>query len=84
MKDFRFVPACLVVSGTVPFHLHNAGSTTHNITIPGTGFSADVGPGKTVSEGHLMDAGVAPGTYEFFCRFHRGRGMTGELHVLAA
>jgi plastocyanin len=84
MRDFRFVPSCLVVSGTVPFHLHNNGSTEHNLTIPGTGFSVDVAPGKSAGEGRLMASNVPPGTYRFFCRFHRAKGMTGELHVLAA
>jgi plastocyanin len=84
MKDFKFVPTCLVVSGTVPFHLHNGGSVEHNFTIPGTKFSVDVGPGKTVGQGQLMAAGVPPGTYTFYCRFHRNKGMTGQIHVLAA
>jgi len=84
MKDFEFVPDCLVVSGTVPFHLRNHGSAKHNVTIPGTNFSVDVPPGQTVSEQRLIDAGVPPGTYRFFCRLHRAKGMTGELHVLAA
>jgi plastocyanin len=84
MKDYRFVPSCLVVSGAAPFHLHNGGSREHNLTIPGTGFSVDVAPGKTVSEPRLMGSGVPPGTYRFFCRFHKGRGMTGTIHILAA
>jgi plastocyanin len=84
MKDFRFLPDCLVVSETAPFHLHNGGSVRHNLTIPGTGFSVDVDPGKTVGEQKLMSSGIQPGTYPFFCKFHRGKGMTGELHVLAA
>ncbi len=84
MRDFRFVPRCLVVTATVPFHLRNRGSTKHNLTIPGTKFSADVAPGEAAGERDLMSAGVGPGTYEFFCSFHRSQGMTGELHVLAA
>jgi plastocyanin len=84
MKDFRFAPPCLVVSGAVPFHLRNNGSVEHNLTIAGTKFSVDVPPGQSVSQGQLMATGVPPGTYHFYCRFHRGRGMTGELHVLAA
>jgi len=84
MRDFRFVPRCLVVTATVAFHLRNRGSTEHNLTIPGTKFSADVAPGEAAGERDLMSAGVGPGTYEFFCSFHRSQGMTGELHVLAA
>ena len=84
MRDNRFIPPCLVVSATVPFHLRNRGSTKHNLTISGTGFSVDVAPGAGEAEHDLMGAGVEPGTYEFFCKFHRAQGMTGELHVLAA
>ncbi|MFL5798385.1 MAG: cupredoxin domain-containing protein [Actinomycetota bacterium] len=84
MRDDRFVPSCLVVSGAVPFHLRNRGSQEHNLTIPGTGFSVDVGPGHTLSRPALVRSHVPPGTYRFFCRFHRSRGMSGELHVLAA
>jgi plastocyanin len=84
MKDYRFVPSCLVVSGITPFHIHNSSSTEHNLTIVGTKFSVDVAPGHTVSESPLMRSGVQPGTYRFFCRFHKGRGMTGTIHVLAA
>jgi plastocyanin len=84
MREFRFVPSCLVVSGSAPFHLRNDGSQRHNLTIPGTGFSVDLAPGRKESRPGLDQAHVPPGTYEFFCRFHRDRGMTGELHVLAA
>jgi plastocyanin len=84
MRDDRFTPACLVVSGAAPFHLRNRGSQEHNLTIPGTGFSVDVAPGHTVPRPALVRSHVPPGTYKFFCRFHRSRGMTGELHVLAA
>jgi len=84
MRDYRFTPSCLVVSGAAPFHLRNWGSQEHNLTIPGTGLSVDVAPGHTASRPPLMRSHVPPGTYRFFCRFHRSRGMTGELHVLAA
>jgi plastocyanin len=84
MREFRFVPPCLVVSGSAPFHLRNNGSREHNLTIPGTGFSVDLQPGAKESRPGLDRAKVPPGTYEFFCRFHRDQGMTGELHVLAA
>jgi plastocyanin len=84
MRDDRFVPSCLVVSGVVPFRVRNRGSREHNLTIPGTGFSVDVPPGHSVSRAPLLHSGVPPGTYRFYCRFHRSRGMTGELHVLAA
>lgn len=84
MRDDRFVPRCLVVSGIVKFRIRNRGTQEHNLTIPGTKFSVDVAPGHTVSRPPFLRSGVRPGTYRFYCRFHRSRGMTGELHVLAA
>jgi plastocyanin len=84
MRDDRFVPSCLVVSGVVPFRIRNRGTQTHNLTIPRTGFSVDVPRGHTVFRRPLLRSGVPAGTYRFFCRFHRSKGMTGEIHVLAA
>jgi plastocyanin len=84
MREYRFVPSCLVVTASAPFRLRNNGSERHNLSIPGTGFSVDLPPGGKDSQRGLDRANVPPGTYEFFCRFHRSRGMTGELHVLAA
>ena len=84
MTDFRFHPSCLVVGEGNPFRLVNHGSTKHNFTIAGTKVSIDVAPGHSVSEGALRTLGVHTGVYRFYCRFHRSKGMTGELHVLAA
>jgi plastocyanin len=84
MRDYRFVPDCLVVTVSEPFRLRNNGSVRHNLTITGTGFDVDVAPGGAERQRSLETAGVEPGTYEFVCRFHESKGMTGELHVLAA
>src|SRR5437588_7800927 len=80
MRDYRFRPDCLTVSEITPFHLRNRTTTTHNLTIAGTGLSIDVPPGHTRAESPLHVLGVKPGTYRFYCRFHRGRGMTGVIH----
>jgi plastocyanin len=84
MRDFRFVPPCLVVTVTERFRLRNNGSAKHNLTITRTEFAVDVAPGEVEKQPGLDAAGVEPGTYEFVCRFHESKGMTGELHVLAA
>jgi plastocyanin len=84
MRDDRFHPACLVVAEGFPFRLVNRGSTKHNFTIAGTKVSIDVAPGQAVHERSLRALGVHTGVYRFYCRFHRSKGMTGELHVLAA
>ena len=64
--------------------LVNRGSTTHNFTVVGTKVSIDVRPGRTVREPALRALGLHTGVYRFYCRFHRSKGMVGELHVLAA
>jgi len=84
MREYKFVPDCLVVTVSAPFRLKNNGSVRHNFTITGTGFDVDLAPGTGEHEQSLDAAGVEPGTYEFVCKFHKGKGMTGELHVLAA
>jgi len=84
MLDYRFRPDCLTVSRAFGFRLSNRGSVRHNLTIAGTGLSVDVAPGDRATEAPLQRSDIDPGTYRFFCRFHRSRGMTGTIHVLAA
>jgi len=73
-----------VVGEGLSFRLVNRGSTTHNFTVVGTKVSIDVRPGRTVREPALRALGLHTGVYRFYCRFHRSKGMVGELHVLAA
>jgi len=83
MRNKRFVPSCVVVTGVDGFRLRNRDSVVHNFTIEGTKLSVDVSPSNRVTEPALMP-GVPPGTYRFYCRFHRAQGMIGVIHVLAA
>ena len=73
-----------MVVGRPRFRLVNRGSMEHNFTIPGTKVSIDVAPGHSVTEAGLQALGVHSGTYRFYCRFHRSKGMVGDLHLLAA
>lgn len=78
MRNTRFVPPCLVVRSQQSIHITNEDSFTHNFTITGTQVDVDV-PGGKFFNGE--SAGLKPGTYPFFCKFHRSQGMVGTIVV---
>lgn len=81
MQDFRFAPPCLVISTAQGLRLHNEGDAEHNWSLE-TGLDVDVGPGDEVN---TEATGLDPGTYTFFCKYHReSHEMEGELRVKAA
>lgn len=78
MQDFRFAPSCLVISTTQGLRLHNEGEAEHNWSLE-TGLDVDVAPGDEVN---TEATGLDPGTYAFFCKYHReSHDMEGELRV---
>ncbi len=78
LKDFRFHPDCLVVRSEQSIKIVNQDGTLHNFTITGTNVDVDIQAGQKFSGG---SAGVAPGTYDFFCQFHAAQGMKGTITV---
>jgi len=76
--NYRFTPAditvnqgdTITVSDTTP-------STPHTFTITST--NVDVSNNPMQSQDVVID--LQPGTYDFFCRFHKKLGMTGTLTV---
>jgi plastocyanin len=82
-QDFVFNPECLVVLGGQGLEVRNGGDNIHNFTIEGSSIGFDVSPGE-VTRTEAVGGAVPPGTYEFFCFYHRGQGMTGEITVSAA
>jgi plastocyanin len=82
-QDFVFNPECLVVLGGQGLVVRNGSSNLHNFTIEGSPIGFDVRPGE-VTRTEAVGSAVPPGTYEFFCFYHRGQGMTGEITVSAA
>ena len=61
--------------------LHNAGDVVHNFSVPGTVVDLDTRPGASTNS-EAVGGAVRPGEYQFFCKYHRSRGMTGTLRVL--
>jgi plastocyanin len=82
-RDFLFDPACLVVLGGQGLVVRNSGVNTHNFTVQGSPIGFDVPPGEVVRT-EAVGGAVPPGTYTFYCIYHRGQGMTGELTISAA
>lgn len=88
--DFRFEPASVTrtVGKQVTVSITNKGKVTHNFSLPEIAgipadlLSVDIAPGKT--ENLIFIAPAEPTTLEFFCRFHKDRGMMGNLQLKAA
>ncbi len=78
--DFYFDPTVLTGSAgqTLTIHLTNNGTVSHT-------FTSDVLKiDEVLSPGQKMDITVtfpSTGFTEFYCRFHRSQGMTGELTI---
>jgi plastocyanin len=78
-RDFKFVPSCVIITTSQGFSIRNKGSVLHNFSVEGfKGLDIDIQPGQ---ENNTETPGLKTGTYTFFCKYHRGRGMTGELRV---
>ncbi len=78
IDDFYFEPT--VLKGTagqkVKLELDNEGSALHNFSLPEQNLDQDVAAGK---DGEVTVTFPQSGILEFFCKYHRGRGMAGEL-----
>jgi plastocyanin len=80
MKDFQFHPSCFKARSSQSIHIVNEDSALHNFSITGTGIDVDVAGGKDFNG---ESAGLDPGTYQFFCKYHKSSGMVGEVTVLS-
>lgn len=84
MLDFRFVPRQIGVAkkSFVSLTLRNAGRSRHNFTLRDSRavlVEANVDVTKMVGVSFLAPSQA--GRYEFFCKYHRDRGMKGTLVV---
>ena len=77
MEDFAFQPATLSVASGASIQLENEGASPHTFTIDGQGIDEQVAPGSDST----IDVSLSPGTYAFYCKFHKAQGMTGTLTV---
>jgi plastocyanin len=76
LQDFQFSPDSVAGAAgeTLSIDLENTGDATHTFT--GEGVDETLAPGDTKTvEVALPDSG----DFEFFCRFHGSRGMTGTI-----
>ncbi len=77
-QNFAFHPPCVIARSEQSISIANQDSVLHNFTITGTQVDVDIQPGTTFNG---ESAGLAPGTYPFFCKFHQARGMVGVIVV---
>ncbi|MGH2711851.1 MAG: cupredoxin domain-containing protein [Actinomycetota bacterium] len=82
-NDNAFSPKCVVVLGGQGLEIVNKGSSKHNFSIEGTDVDLDTESGDTTRTEALAGA-VEPGTFEFFCKYHRALGMVGEITLTEA
>jgi plastocyanin len=78
MENTSFHPPCVIAKSAQSIHIDNKDGTLHNFTITGTQVDVDVQGGQTFNG---ESAGLAPGTYSFFCKYHRSLGMAGTIVV---
>ena len=79
MTDGEFEPACFAISSTQGIQLANGGTTEHNFSIQDA-LDVDVEPEGRVTTDPL-DEVLAPGTYDFVCKYHEGAGMIGVIII---
>jgi len=77
-KDFSFVPAKLrgTVGAPIEITLKNTGQAPHTFTIDEFNIDAEVAAGDEVT---LTVLPSEPGEFDYYCRFHEGQGMRGEI-----
>jgi plastocyanin len=76
--EYYFEPAFLrgAPGQKLKLEIENESNTLHNFTIPEQNLDMDIPPkGKVVVEVIFPPSGVV----RFFCKFHSGLGMEGEL-----
>lgn len=83
IATFQFAPDPVEVTAGTTITFRNEDKINHSVT---AGTRGD--PTPEVFDGLLEDAGAtfeltleAPGTYDYFCSFHPGEGMTGQIVV---
>ena len=80
--DFRFDPKALNVKTgqKVTLTFKNEGKAEHNFTVSSPSVDKDAENGKTVSVSFTPDQA---GKIQFFCKYHKSRGMVATLDVSA-
>jgi plastocyanin len=78
MSEYYFQPAQVVGAAgkKITIELTNTGTEEHNFTLDQQSVSKDVEPGE---EGEVTVTVPKSGALTFYCKYHRARGMTGQL-----
>jgi plastocyanin len=81
MTDFAFdvVGVELSAGRQATIRVTNRGAVTHDLSIPAIDVSLDYEAGH--SSNLIFIVPSQPGSIEFFCKYHRDRGMQGTLVV---
>jgi plastocyanin len=77
IRNFAFDPQCFVAASTSTITIVNKDGSPHTFTIDGTQVDVTIDGGKTFNG---ESAGLAPGTYDFYCKIHPT--MTGTVIVV--
>lgn len=80
--DFSFSPSYVfgfasANTSTISIEIENAGSVPHTFTIDELGVDVTLDPQSR----QIVRFGNDAGSYAFYCRFHRERGMAGSLLI---
>lgn len=79
-RDFRFEPATLQakVGQAITVTLKNDGSTEHNFSVSELSVDRDAEKGGSAK---VTFTPTSAGSLQFFCKYHKGSGMTGTITV---
>lgn len=85
---FSFVPAVVVASGSDTITLSSVGTFPHTFSTAASICASPTRGTAPCSTGAIsgglsgsVQLQATPGTYDFFCEFHRSFGMVGKLIV---
>jgi plastocyanin len=80
MDNFYFSPKTITgkPGQKITLELKNEGSVEHNLTVASQGINRDVEAGKTATVEVTIPQS---GTVAFYCKYHKSRGMTGQLQA---
>ena len=80
VRDFRFDPACIVVSAGATVTWTNTGMPIHTVTSD-TGAPESFDSGSLGSGGGFTRTFASPGTIGYHCAVHQSIGMVGTIIV---
>jgi plastocyanin len=77
--DNAFEPSTLTATAGQQLTVNNTGAAIHNVSIAENNVDFDIQPGESETEDAFE--GLAPGDYEFVCKYHESLGMVGTVTI---